>query len=277
MLAVPMLRYFLAISLTLPIVAFAKENPKFMTSLDKAHVTAMKTKQETVFYNAFLSSTIFIATADSPSTEKNKRAGSNETISPIIIESNGEKYVMLFDTKERLAAWAQREVSFAALPGHAIVEMMGTDFHWALNVGTDYVKTFVPDEISWLKQNLTKAQAERVSAGTKVLIGAPAKTPNGLIEALKKTISSRNPEVKTAYLGQVFYVRDGEKPHLALVIEVSTKDNVIIDAICQDLAISTKGLLGEGEYIDIMVNDGNDTALEITKAVKPFYSKRRWN
>jgi hypothetical protein len=272
-----MFRHFLAIALFLPIIAIAKENPKPMTPLDKAYVTAMQTKQEAVFYNAFLSSTIFMATLDSPASEGTKRAGSNETISPIIIESNSEKYVMLFDTKERLAAWAKREVGFAALPGHAIVEMMGTDFHWALNVGTEHVKTFVPDEIAWLKKNLTKEQAESVPAGTKVLIGAPAKIPSGLVEALKKTISSRNPEVKTAYLGQVFYVRDGEKPHLALVIDVNTKDKVAIGAICQDLAVSTKGLLGEGEYIDIMANDGNGTAFEITKAVKPFYSKRWWN
>lgn len=248
-----------------------------MTPLDESYVTAMQTKQEAVFYNAFLSSTIFIPTADSPTSESTKRAGSNETISPIIIESNGKKYIMLFDTKERLAAWAKKEVGFAALPGHAVVEMMGPEFHWALNVGTDYVKTFVPDEIAWLKQNLTKAQAESVPAGTKVLIGAPAKVPSGLVEALKKTISSRNPEVESAYLGQVFYVRDGERPHLALVIDVNTKDKVAINAICQDLAVSTKGLLGEGEYIDIMANDGNGTALEITKAVKPFYNKRWWN
>jgi hypothetical protein len=175
-----MLRHFLAIALALPIIVFAKENSKPMTPLDKAYVTAMQTKQEAIFYNAFLSSTILVATADSPTSEKTKRAGNNETISPIIIESNGEKYVMLFDTKERLAAWAKREVGFAAVPGHAIVEMMGTDFHWALNVGTDHVKTFVPDEIKWLKQNLTKAQAEKLPAGTRVLIGAPAKIPSEL-------------------------------------------------------------------------------------------------
>jgi hypothetical protein len=272
-----MLRQLLVVAMTLPIIAFAKENSKPMTPLDKAYVMAMQTMQEDVFYNAFLSSTIFVATADSAISETIKRAGSNETIMPIVIESNGEKYVMLFDTKERLAAWAKREVGFAAVAGHDIVEMIGADVHWALNVGTDHVKTFVPDEIKWLKQNLMRAKSEELPAGTTVLIGAPAKIPSGLVDALKKTIASRNPEVKTAYLGQVFYVRDGEKPHLALVIDVTTKDKIAIGAICQDLATSTKGLLGDGEYIDIMANDGNGTALEIIKAVKPFYSKRWWN
>ncbi len=69
-------------------------------------------------------------------------------------------------------------------------------------------------------------------------------------------------------------MKDGEKPHLALVIETEIKDKSIIEAISQDLAVSTKGFLGEDEYIDILVNDGNGTAVEITKAVKPFYVRK---
>jgi hypothetical protein len=270
-------RHFLVIVLAFPIFVFAKEISIPMTPLDIAYVESIKTKQDAVFYNAFLASTILIATVDAPASEMSKRADGNETISPIIIDSNGEKYVMLFDTKEKLAAWATREIGFAAIPGHVIVEMMGTELHWALNVGTDQVKTFVPDEIKWLKQNLIKAKTEEMTAGTKVLIGAPANIPKGLVEALKVNMTSRNSEIKTAYLGQIFYVKDGEKPHLALVIDVNTKDKIALEAIYQDLAVSAKGHLGENEYIDIMVNDGNGTALEITKAVKPFYSKRWWN
>lgn len=247
-----------------------------MSPLDQAYVTGMETKQETVFYNAFLNATIFIATANAPTQEKEKRAGGQDTISPIIIESDGAKYIMLFDSKERLLSWAKREVGFAAIPGHAIVEMMSPEFHWALNVGTEHVKTFVPDEIKWLKQNLGHAKQQSVPAGTQVLIGAPAKIPIGLIESLKKNLSSRNREVKATYLGQVFYVRDGEKPHLALVVDIETKDKTVIDGIVKDLAISTKGHLGEGEYIDILTDEHNGTAVEIKKAVRPFYSKKWW-
>lgn len=244
-----------------------------MTPLDRAYVEATQGGKESVFYNAFLSSTIFIATVDAPAKEENRRTGENDKISPIIIESDGSTYLMLFDTKERLASWAQREVGFAAVPGHTIVEMMDTDFHWALNVGTEYMKTFVPEEIKWMKENLIKAQDESVPPGTQVIIGAPAKIPTGLIESLTENLKTRNSEVKAAYLGQVYYVREGEKPHLALVLDVAAKGSTL-EAICQDIAISTKGFLGESEYIDIMVKDGNGTAFEITKAVKPFYKKK---
>lgn len=247
-----------------------------MSPLDQAYVKAMEAKQESVFYNTFLNATIFIATVNAPIQEKEKRAGDQDTISPIIIESDGAKYIMLFDSKERLLFWAKREVGFAAVPGHAIVEMMSTEFHWALNVGTEHVKTFVPDEIKWLKQNLGHVKQKSVPDGTRILIGAPAKIPVGLIESLKKNLSSRNREVKAAYLGQVFYVRDGEKPHLALVVDIETENKTVIDAIVKDLAISTKGYLGEGEYIDILADDQNGIVVEIKKAVKPFYSKIWW-
>lgn len=268
--------YFAALILVFSFATYAQESKRQMSPLDQAYVTAMQTKQEAVFYNAFLNATIFIATANAPSQEKTTRAGEQDTISPIIVESEGAKYIMLFDSEERLLSWAKREVGFAAIPGHAIVEMMSPEFHWALNVGTEHVKTFVPDEISWLKQNLGQAKEERVPAGTQVLIGAPAKIPAGLVESLKKNLSSRNREVKAAYLGQVFYVRDGEKPHLALVLEVATKDKTAISGISKDLAIATKGYLGEDEYIDIMAGDENGTAVEIKKAVKPFYVKKWW-
>ncbi|WP_189062387.1 enhanced serine sensitivity protein SseB C-terminal domain-containing protein, partial [Shewanella hanedai] len=271
-----MIKQLLLLTILNSNIVYAEDKNIVMTPLDHAYVEATKNSKEAIFYNAFLTATIFIPTLDSPDEEKQTRAGDNDTISPIIIESDGDQYIMLFDSKERLVSWAQREVGFAALPGHAIVEMMGTDFHWALNVGTAHVKTFVPDEIKWIKGNLNTPEEKMVASGTQVLIGAPSKIPNGLIESLVKSLSSRNGEIKAAYLGQVHYVREGEKPHLALVLHTDINDKSIIEAISKDLAFSTKGFLGDDEYIDIMVNDGNGTALEITKAVKPFYKKSGW-
>lgn len=248
-----------------------------MTPLDSAYVAATNNKeQQSEFYNTFLNSELFIPTHSTPGKDQRRRADENESISPIFIESDGVQYLMLFDSKERLSAWAQREVGFVALPGHAIVEMMSSEFHWALNVGTEYVKTFAPDEIQWLKQTVaqSKGQEAKITAGTKVLIGAPATIPNGLIESLLK-ILPRNSEVKSAYLGQVHYVKQGEVPHLALVLEMENLPQSTIEAIRNDLIIATKGFLGESEYIDIMVKEESGVSNEITKSVKPFYVSNR--
>jgi len=268
-----MIKYIFILAIILPTIAVAEGNKSKMTPLDSAYASAQKNEeQQSTFYNTFLNAELFIPTHDMSEEDQHKRAGEDETISPIFIESEGVQYLMLFDSKERLSAWAQKEVGFVALPGHAIVEMMSPEIHWALNVGTEYVKTFVPEEIQWLKQNLaeSKGQETNVAAGTSVFIGAPANIPNGLIESLLNNVK-RNSEIKKAYLGQVHYDKEGEIPHLALVLNISNLPQSTFDAIRKDLATATKGFLGESEYIDIMINDGTGVAYEVTKSVKPFY------
>jgi SseB protein N-terminal domain/SseB protein C-terminal domain len=244
-----------------------------MSPLDSAYAAAMKNSDEqSTFYNAFFNAMLYIPTHELPEEDQQRRAGDDESISPIFSESEGIQYLMLFDSKERLSAWAQREVGFVALPGHAIVEMMNTDIHWALNAGTDHMKTFVPDEIQWLKETIAKSKGQegQVPEGTNVLIGAPATIPDGLIESLSRALS-RNGEVKRAYLGQVHYETEGEKPHLALVIETTELPQSTFDAICKDLASATKEFLGQSEYIDIMRKNESGVANEITKSVDAFY------
>jgi len=248
-----------------------------MTELDAAFEAAAKNpEKQSEYYDLFLNSEIFMPTHDVPSEDRRRRAGENETITPVIVESEGKSYLMLFDNRERLSAWAKREIGFTAMPGHVIVEMMNPDIHWALNVGTDHVKVFVPEEIRWLKESVSRAKKASLSKGTTVLVGAPAKIPAGLVEAMTRNLE-RNPEVTEAYLGQVHYVKEGDVPHLALVLRTSALPPSVIDAIRKDLATASRGYLGKDQYIDIFVDDGDDgkgVGAEVTKSVKPFYVRK---
>ena len=245
-----------------------------MTELDLAFEAATKNpKKQPEYYDLFLNSEIFIPTHDVPSEDRRRRAGESETIIPVIVESEGKSYLMLFDSKERLSAWAKREIGFAAIPGHAIVKMMNPSIHWALNVGTGHVKVFVPDEIRWLKESVSRSKQATLSKGTTVLVGAPAKTPAGLVESLTRNLE-RNPEVAEAYLGQVHYAKEGEVPHLALVLRTSALPPSVIDAIREDLATASRGYLGKDQYIDIFVDDGKGVGAEVTKTVTPFYVRK---
>jgi hypothetical protein len=256
---------------------FAAERTKNMTPLDEVFIAAQKDPaNQANYYNLFLNTDFFIPTHDIPKEEKERRASKGESITPILVESEGVQFLMLFDTQERLSSWATREVGYARIPGHAIVEMMDSKTHWALNVGTEYFKEFVSNEIKWLKESLehSKGRDMNVAEGTRVMIGAPAKIPNGLIESLSRKLSN-NTEIIEAYLGQVHYLKENEKPHLALVLKIDSTPDSAIKAIQTDLGISTKGILGEDEYIDILIDDGSGVSSEITKAVKPFYIRNK--
>jgi len=103
------------------------------------------------FYRLFLSTTFYLPTYDEESggISVNKN---DEKMLPLIMEAEGENYMMIFDLEERVAEWAEEGVHCIALPGHVVVEMATEQLHLAMNVGTEQAKQFVPEEIAWLKE-----------------------------------------------------------------------------------------------------------------------------
>lgn len=120
-----------------------------MTEMDETLKAAQDGGDGTGFYNAFLNGELFVPLNETPADPT--------SIKPILVEADGQLHVMLFDSEERLAAWAKREVPFAAIPGHVLVQSFSDQHPWMLNVGTEFVKKFVPDEIRWLKSAVQKA------------------------------------------------------------------------------------------------------------------------
>jgi hypothetical protein len=144
--------------------------------------------------------------------------------------------------------------------------------HIVLNLGTDHFKEFASDEIRELQNVVRRAipKAQIAPAGTQVLVGAPAKVPEGLEEALKARLG-KSKEIKAAYLGQIMMISEGEKPHLVLLLDVEPVADNVFSAIMKDVGVAIKGLLKEGEYLDMIRNNGQGLAASIVKRVNPFY------
>ncbi len=246
------------------------------TPLDEAFETAKTNESKrNDFYALVLSSTLYVPTHDIPTEESAGRASDQSTFSPIIVEAEGVAYLMLFDTIEKLTAWAQRPIGYVGLPGHVIAGISESHLHWALNAGTNHLKIFMPDEVRWMKEAFlgNKNEFVNISAGTEFLIGDPARIPSGLVQQLKQTISSRNPEISAAYLAQVLYQRKNEEPHLVLVLRVDSSDKQVMNAIQKDVGMAARGCLDEGSYIDICIDDGSPIAKSITGMIEPFYTR----
>ena len=94
-----------------------------------------------------------------------------------------------------------------------------------------------------------------------------------MVEALRKTLV-QNPEVIEAYLAQVLYVQEGEKPHLALVLRIDASQASTAEAIRKELATASRAFLNENEFIDIFVDEGGGIAVDVIKAVRPFYVRK---
>ncbi len=132
-----------------------------MTEIDKALEAYIKDDNaQAEFYDLILNGNFYIPTHDEGAAEGARAIEENDYISPVILEADDKSYMMLFESEERLIAWAKDPVPYVVLPGHVIVEMSTAGLHWALNVGTDHQKEFLPDEIEWLKGIVAKCQEE---------------------------------------------------------------------------------------------------------------------
>lgn len=134
-----------------------------MTELDRA-LEALRqdmgnAKNQSKFYDLFLNATFFVPTLDE---EEAREAGGGDDgqVLPLVIESEGNDYLMLFDSEERLHAWAEHKVKSVEVPGHVLAATTQPPLHWALNVGTPHAKQFLPDEIAWLRDVVERCNAE---------------------------------------------------------------------------------------------------------------------
>ena len=125
----------------------------FMSELDKSFEKVLKDpeKYEAEYYELFLNSVIYVPTWDIPEEEKTRVLEEEESIKPVIIDVEGKKTIPIFDSKERLSEWAQgQDIGIAGLSGFDVISLLGSDFYLMLNVNSEHLKEFSPEEVKWL-------------------------------------------------------------------------------------------------------------------------------
>jgi hypothetical protein len=139
-----------------------KDSP--MSQLDEALVELRQDmddpKRQSKYYDLFMNSTFYVPTMKpEPQPDGPDDAEKGEQVMPLVMESEGNDYLMLFDSVERLNAWAKEETSYVEVPGHFLAVTSAPPLHWALNVETEFAKPFIPAEIAWLKEVVEQCQA----------------------------------------------------------------------------------------------------------------------
>ncbi len=128
-----------------------------MTKIDQAlQACRQDVSAQPVFYDLFLNSLFFIPTV----ADKNQSESEDQGATPLLVEAEGNEYLMLFDTIKRLTDWAEDGAKYVAVPGHAITEMSLPNLYWAMNYGTEYQKQFEPEEIAWLKDIVRQSKED---------------------------------------------------------------------------------------------------------------------
>lgn len=145
------------------------ESSQGESGLDQAlvalHQDMNDPKAQSKFYDLFLNTTFCVPTLD-PRELGSETAPPEGQVLPLIIAVEGNDYLMIFDSEERLKNWAGGEsVKWVPVPGHVIAATAMPPLHIAMNVGTEYSKQFHPDEIAWLKEVVERCNQEGAGQG----------------------------------------------------------------------------------------------------------------
>jgi len=124
-----------------------------MSELDLALEASLQDEGELEhYYELILNSDFYIPLQE----DEQNLSAEPESVRPLILESEGKDYLLLFDSKERLAAWAQKDVPYVILAGFGAAAISTPELHWAVNLGSSYAKQLLPDEIRWLREQSDK-------------------------------------------------------------------------------------------------------------------------
>lgn len=137
----------------------AQELTELDAALKELRLDMDNAKSQSIFYDLFLNTSFFVPTLDEEDFKGDADSLQEGQVLPLVIESDGNDYLMLFDTKERMQTWAEADVQWVDVPGHVLAATTMPPLHWALNVGTEYSKQFLPDEIAWLKEVVERCAA----------------------------------------------------------------------------------------------------------------------
>lgn len=116
-------------------------------------------KVEATFYDLFINTELFFISDGKPTGKTQntiKVSSDGESWDTPVVEEDGNKFVMLFDSQQRAADWAGREVEVVGAEGLAILNSIKLDdkTYIMLNENTEHWKEFTPDEIQWLMDNI---------------------------------------------------------------------------------------------------------------------------
>lgn len=243
------------------------------TELDKALAFVQENPDEIhVFYNTFLNSVLYLPTHDTPEEDDKDESPSEKQLRPIFAQSGDTLFLMMFDSLERLSAWAEKNMGYVGLEGHAILDMMDPKFQWYLNYGSENGRVFGSKEIAWLKAAVQKSvqSPQSLEIDENVILEGPGEVPEVLLEALHG-VANEHVAVREAALG-TFYMPDKmNQPDLALAIRTDSMEAAQREVLLDAFTKAARSILSESDEFWIFIAGETAHADRLLAAVDPLY------
>ena len=204
-----------------------------MTPLDLAHDAMDAAPEDDTarlrFFERLADSEMFVLLSRDPE---------GETLAPEVFETEEGQFVLVFDREDRLSAFADRAVPYAALSGRMIVQMLdGQGIGLGVNLEVAPSSILIPAEgIGWLAQTLAHEPGQ-VEAGIEEL-RAPTGLPEVLLTSLDQKLASAVGLAKMAYLVSVVYEGGGRGYLLGFIDVQKGAEEALAKAVGEALTFS---------------------------------------
>ncbi|MCI5109593.1 MAG: SseB family protein [Marivita sp.] len=178
------------------------------TPLDHAHASMEANPDADAlrlrFYDRLAEAELFLMLA---------REAEGDQAEPELFDLGDARFVLVFDTEERLGAFAGRVVPYAALSGRSIVGMLaGQGIGIALNPEVAPSSILLPSEaVDWLAETVSQGPSEAEARPEE--LRAPGALPDGLLEAIDAKLRTASGLARRGYLAEVLY-ENGVRGHL---------------------------------------------------------------
>jgi hypothetical protein len=139
-----------------------------------------------------------------------------DQIIPQVFPVEGDSFVLVFDTEERLSEFVGGTAPYAAVSGKTIVEMLtGQGVGLGINLGVAPSETLLPaDAVDWLHAQLHTKPAEAEDKPQDI---SQPNLPEQIIIAIDRKLAGATGLAQMAYLVAVTY-ESGARGHLLAII-----------------------------------------------------------
>ena len=171
----------------------------------------------------------------------------DDDIAPRLLETSEGRFLLAFDTAERLAEFSGGAAPYAGLPGRALVGMLaGQGIGLALNPEVAPSATLLPaDAVDWLASTLAEAPEEAAADISE--IGPPGTLPEAVLQAIDGALGRAGGLAESAWLVTAGEAGGRRGPLLALVQPAPGAEGALAQAIRDAVALSG----AEAGFLDV--------------------------
>ncbi len=161
-----------------------------------------------------------------------------DSIAPELFNAQGQHYVLVFDTADRLAEFVGSIAPFAATSGRGLCALLeGQGAGLALNPDVAPSSMLVPAEaVDWLAQTLAEGPEE--TSGQISEVHAPQDVPQELLQSLDRKLATAGGLARAAYLVSVVYEDGGRGHMLAFLDAIEEAQPALAAAVSEALTFS---------------------------------------